>query len=74
MCCLLLAVQPAQAVPVGCQTGAQSDFNGDGYSDAVVADPYATVDGQAEAGRVIVLYGDSDGRIGEGGRARWLRA
>jgi hypothetical protein len=64
----LLAVQPAQATPAGCQAGTKSDFNGDGYSDAVVADPYAKVDGQAEAGRVIVLYGDSDGRIGEGGR------
>jgi hypothetical protein len=64
-----LAVQPAQAIPSGCHVGAQSDFNGDGYSDAVVADPYATVDGQVEAGQVTVLYGDSDGRIGEGGRA-----
>jgi hypothetical protein len=46
-----------------------SDFNGDGFSDAVVADPYATVDGLAEVGRVTVLYGDSDGRVGEGIRA-----
>ena len=45
-----------------------SDFNGDGRSDTVVADPYATVNGQAQAGRVIVLYGDADGLIGEGAR------
>ena len=46
----------------------RSDFNGDGRSDTVVADPYATVGGQSQAGRVIVLYGDADGRIGEGSR------
>ena len=45
-----------------------SDFNGDGRTDTVIADPYATVGGVAEAGRVIVLYGDSDGLIGEGAR------
>ena len=46
----------------------KSDFNGDGRSDTAVADPYATVEGQTQAGRVIVLYGDADGRIGEGSR------
>ena len=59
--------QSVQAVPPGCQPGLESDFNGDGYSDAVLGDPYAAVGGQAEAGRVVVLYGDSDGRIGQGG-------
>jgi hypothetical protein len=34
----------------------------------VVADPYATVAGQSQAGRVVVLYGDS-GLIGEGAPA-----
>ncbi len=29
-------------------------------------DPYATVNGQAEAGTVTVLFGDADGRTGEG--------
>jgi hypothetical protein len=52
----------------GARFNVESDFNGDGYSDAVVGDPYATVSGEAEAGRVVVLYGDSDGRIGEGAR------
>ena len=37
-----------------------------GDTDTVVADPYATVNGQAEAGRVNVLYGDADGLVGEG--------
>ena len=60
--------QPAHAAAEGCDPGLESDFNNDGRSDTVVADPYATVDGQAQAGRVIVLYGDADGRIGEGAR------
>ena len=60
--------QPAQASADGCETGFSTDFNGDGRSDTAVADPYATVDGQAEAGRVVVFYGDADGRVGEGAR------
>ena len=60
---------PARAAADGCAAGVASDFNGDGWSDTVVADPSATVNGQAQAGRVIVLYGDADGRIGEGTRA-----
>ncbi len=61
--------QPAQAAADGCEPGFSTDFNGDGHSDTVVADPYATVGTVAEAGRVIVLYGDTDNRIGEGTRA-----
>jgi len=34
----------------------------------VVGNPYATVNGRAEAGSVTVLFGDADGRIGEGRR------
>ncbi len=45
--------------------GASSDFNGDGFSDAVVADPYADPGGVADAGQVTVLYGNS-GTIGGG--------
>lgn len=40
--------------------GAASDFDGDGYSDAVVADPYADPGGVTDAGQVTVLYGKSD--------------
>lgn len=61
-------VAPAWADADGCEPGMLSDFNGDGYSDAVVADPRATVSGHPEAGRIVVLYGDNDGRIGEGSR------
>jgi FG-GAP repeat len=64
----LLAIQPVHASP-GCDAGIRSDFNGDGYSDAVVADPYASFGAFAEVGRVNVLYGaGSDGRVGEGAR------
>ncbi|MFK3978984.1 DNRLRE domain-containing protein [Micromonospora sp. NPDC050397] len=46
------------APPVaGCTAGTDSDFNGDGVSDVAIADPEATVDGQARAGRVHVSYG-----------------
>ena len=54
----------------GCRdTTSNLDLNGDGYDDAVVGDPYAAVNGRAEAGAIIILYGDADGRIGEGRRA-----
>ncbi|HZA72414.1 MAG TPA: VCBS repeat-containing protein [Propionibacteriaceae bacterium] len=64
----LLGPAPAYAAAEECDPGMESDFNGDGRSDAVVGDPYATVNGQAQAGRVNVLYGDGDGLIGEGAR------
>ena len=60
--------RPAYADADGCDVGVESDFNNDGRSDTVVADPYATVDGQAEAGRIVVLFGDADGLVGEGAR------
>lgn len=67
MSCLFFLPATAAAVAVDCVTTVStSDFNGDGYDDAAVGDPYATVDGVAEAGAVTVLLGDSDGRIGEG--------
>lgn len=43
------------------------DLNGDGYDDAAVGDPYATVDGQPEAGAVTILFGNASG-IGSGER------
>ena len=45
--------------------GASSDFNGDGFSDAVVADPYADPGGVTDAGQITVLYG-SGSTIGGG--------
>lgn len=66
----LLPAQPAFAASTnGCfSTRSFSDFNGDGYDDAAVGDPYASVDGVAGAGAVTVLLGGPDGRIGEGSR------
>lgn len=63
-----LAPLPAHAAVCGggVAAGVASDFNGDGFSDAVIADPSATVAGRALAGRIIVRYGDADGRVGEG--------
>ena len=62
------AAEKAYAAPDGCEAGVESDFNGDGWSDTVIGDPFATVAGQADAGRIVVLYGDADNRVGEGGR------
>jgi len=67
-----LAVSPgALAAPRGpnlvvqdCNSAGEADFNGDGYDDAVVADPAATVEGQEQAGQVHVLYGGPGG-VGE---------
>ena len=50
----IIKVQPKPPVK-----GASSDFNGDGFSDAVVADPYADPGGVADAGQMTVLYGNS---------------
>jgi hypothetical protein len=66
----LLGVPTAQAaVILPCDTSRPyRDLNGDGFEDAVVGDPYATVNGQALAGTITVLFGDADQRIGEGAR------
>jgi hypothetical protein len=68
---LLVAVpaQPASAKAVACgSTASRLDVNGDGYDDAVIGNPYATVDGKLEAGSITILFGDADCRIGEGKR------
>ena len=62
-------VPAAYAAADGCPAGVKSDFNGDGRSDTVVSDPYATVDGLTEAGRVLIVYGDADNLVGQGARA-----
>jgi hypothetical protein len=46
--------------------GVSSDFNGDGFSDAVVADPYADPGGVTDAGQITVLYGSNTSTIGGG--------
>lgn len=72
MCAALLIGMPAQqasAEALTCgTTTSHLDVNGDGYDDAVVGNPYATVAGKKEAGSITVLFGDADCRIGEGKR------
>lgn len=71
--CLMLS--PSASAATGCNvTSSVSDYNGDGYDDAAVGDPYATVNGKTRAGAVTVLFGDADGRIGEGGRKVFTQA
>jgi hypothetical protein len=73
--CLLLHPSASSASADGCgTTSSASDYNGDGFDDAAVGDPYATVAGVAEAGAVTVLLGEADGRVGEGGREVLTRA
>ncbi|MCG3044452.1 FG-GAP-like repeat-containing protein [Streptomyces fenghuangensis] len=38
-----------------------ADFNGDGFRDLAVSAPFATVNGQKNAGQVVVLYGSANG-------------
>ncbi|MGW3660288.1 FG-GAP repeat domain-containing protein [Streptomyces sp. NPDC005151] len=40
-----------------------SDFNGDGVRDIAIADPEATVAGNAEAGEVHIVYGGGKGTL-----------
>lgn len=40
---------------------ALGDFDGDGYADLAVGIPQKTMDGEAQAGAVAVLYGSSEG-------------
>ncbi|MGV9691727.1 FG-GAP repeat protein [Streptomyces sp. NPDC003444] len=51
----------AVAAP-GC-SGAESDFNGDGFRDTAIADPQATVNGIAKAGVVHIVYGGGAGTL-----------
>lgn len=62
---LVLAPPGAQALATACSiTRGATDYNGDGYDDAAVGDPEATVGGVRGAGAVTVLLGGADGRIG----------
>ncbi|MFE6756703.1 FG-GAP and VCBS repeat-containing protein [Streptomyces sp. NPDC057684] len=54
---LPLTAEPASAAP----SGLAGDFNGDGYRDAAVAAPAATVGGKSWAGQVTVVYGTAGG-------------
>ncbi|WP_328537627.1 FG-GAP and VCBS repeat-containing protein [Streptomyces sp. NBC_00344] len=54
---LIVTASTASAAP----SGAQGDFNGDGYRDIAVVAPLATVNGKAGAGSVSILYGSKSG-------------
>jgi hypothetical protein len=41
----------------------ESDFNGDGQRDVAIADPEATIAGQADAGAVHLVYGGGKGNL-----------
>jgi hypothetical protein len=70
----MLAVPAAEARVDCASTRNLRDVNGDGFDDAAVGDPYATVGGLAEAGTVTILFGDADCRIGEGTRRTLTQA
>ncbi|MFL9652774.1 FG-GAP repeat domain-containing protein [Streptomyces sp. PB17] len=53
---------PAEAA-AACPSGVESDFNGDGVRDMVIADPEATVGGYERAGEVHVVYGGGKGTL-----------
>ncbi|GIF75233.1 VCBS repeat-containing protein [Asanoa siamensis] len=46
---------------VGCVAGAENDYNGDGVTDVVIADPRATVGGVRDAGAVYMVDGAGRG-------------
>ncbi|MFJ8693106.1 FG-GAP repeat domain-containing protein [Streptomyces roseolilacinus] len=56
------AGQPAAAAE-SCAGDVESDFNGDGLRDMVIADPQATVEGMAKAGQVHVVLGGGKGSV-----------
>ncbi|UYQ64480.1 VCBS repeat-containing protein [Streptomyces peucetius] len=50
------------AAATGC-SGVESDFNGDGVRDVVIADPEAAVGGKERAGLVRIVYGGGSGGL-----------
>ncbi|MFE6041352.1 FG-GAP repeat domain-containing protein [Streptomyces sp. NPDC056452] len=53
---------PATALAAGC-SGVDSDFNGDGIRDTVIADPEGTVNGVPGAGLLHIVYGGGKGSM-----------
>ncbi|HYP46625.1 MAG TPA: VCBS repeat-containing protein [Propionibacteriaceae bacterium] len=70
----LTTAPAAAAIDLCAATNSELDLNGDGYDDAAVGDPYASVGGHAQAGAIVILYGDADRRIGEGRRTLLTQA
>jgi len=65
--CLVPAPPGAHAATACSVTPGSTDYNGDGFDDAAVGDPEATVAGVRGAGAVTVLLGGPDGRVGASG-------
>nr|WP_254712251.1 VCBS repeat-containing protein [Streptomyces sp. TRM64462] len=55
--------QAQTATVAACVGGVDSDFNGDGLRDTVIADPQATVSGQEKAGQLHVVLGGGKGTV-----------
>lgn len=53
---------PASALAAGC-SGVDSDFNGDGIKDTVIADPEGTVNSVPGAGLIHIVYGGDKGSM-----------
>ena len=56
-----VSLSSPQAAAATCTAGTSSDFNGDGVTDTVIADPTATVNGAKAAGLVRVVLGGGKG-------------
>ncbi|MEV6478353.1 integrin alpha [Streptomyces sp. NPDC051576] len=57
----VVTVASPPAVAATCTAGTANDFNGDGVTDTVLADPDATVSGAKKAGLVRVVLGGGKG-------------
>lgn len=61
------APAPSLSASASASASVREDFDGDGHQDLATAAPGGAVDGQAEAGYVVVSYGSASG-IGPGSR------
>ncbi|GHJ29486.1 hypothetical protein TPA0910_39190 [Streptomyces hygroscopicus subsp. sporocinereus] len=57
----LFSLGPPAAAAATCTAGTGTDFNGDGVTDTITADPGATVNGAVRAGLVRIMLGGGKG-------------